>query len=155
MIEKRGNINMPADRKKIEDAIEAELYDFGQDLVATAVDYLERKNINMDGDIMKSVQAEVEKLKDDFRLQFGANVRHAIYVHEGTKPHWAPVKPIRQWVHKKLNLRGKELKNVTFLVRRKIAREGTKAKPFLAVAMRAHINRLGGRIGQAIEKAAA
>ncbi len=155
MIKKRGNINMPGDRKKIEAAIEAELYDFGQDLVATAVDYLEKKNINVDGQIMKSIQAEVEKIKSDFRLQFGSNVGHAIYVHEGTKPHWAPEKPIRQWVHKKLNLTGKELKKVTFLVRRKIAREGTKARPFLAVAMRSHINKLAGRLETVIDKAAA
>ena len=155
MIKKVSNINMPGDRKKIEAAIEMELESFGLDLVATAVDYLERKNINVSSDLMKSVVSEVEKVKDGLRLQFGSNAKHAIFVHEGTKPHWAPVKPIRQWVRKKLNKTHGELDKVTFMVRRKIAREGTKAKPFLAVAMRAHVNKLGTRIGGAIEKAAA
>lgn len=154
MIEKKGNIDPVGDQKKISAAIEAELVAFGLDLERTAVDYLIRKNINVDGTIMKSVRSEVEKMKDGFRLLFGSNAPHDIFVHEGTRPHWPPAKPIRQWVRKKLNVPTNELDSVTFLVQRKISRVGTKAKPFAAVAVRAHINKLGARIGQAIEEAA-
>lgn len=179
MIEKKGNIDPIGDQQKISAAIEAELVAFGLDLERTAVEYLERKNINVDGDLMKSIRSEVEKVKEGFQLQFGAHTPHAIYVHEGTKPHWAPIKPIRQWVRKKLGISGaeKEERNVKFYsrsadrvvefkamvnkldsvaraVQYKIARQGTSAKPFLAVAMRAHINKLAGRIGNAIEGAA-
>lgn len=154
MIEKKGNIDPVGDQKQISAAIEAELVAFGLDLERTAQEYLQRRGISYTGDVVKSVRSEVEKVTDGFRLQFGSNVPHAIFVHEGTRPHWPPAKPIREWVRKKLNVPTKELDSVTFLVQRKISRVVTKAKPFLAVAMRAHIQKLGTRIGQAIEEAA-
>lgn len=154
MMKKQGHIDPHADRRQIMASIEQELYAIGEDLVRTAVEYLQRRNINVDGDIMKSVRADVETMKDGFRLQFGANAPHAIYVHEGTRPHWPPVKPIRSWVRKKLSPPTDEIDQVTFLVRRKISIHGTRPKPFLAVAVRAHINKLGARIGQAIERGA-
>lgn len=152
MIKKRGDINPRRDQKKISDAIERELMAFGLLLEKTAKKYLADRNINVDNDLSRSIISEVERILEGLRLQFGANAKHGIFVHEGTKPHWPPVKPIRRWVVKKLNLRGREADSATWCIRKKISEVGTKAKPFLSVAVRAHINKLGGRIGRAIER---
>lgn len=42
---------------------------------------------------------------------------------------------LRAWVRRKLNLQGKELENATFLIARKIHREGTKPQPFFTPAV--------------------
>ena len=152
MIRSESNIDFRGDRRRIDQAIYAELTAIGLDMERTAVQYLDSRNINVDGDIRDSIRSEVKKAIDSFLLSLGANAPHAIFVHEGTKPHWPPAKPIRVWVHKKLNVPAEEIDTVTYLVQRKIAREGTKAKPFLGVAFRAHVNKVGGRIGRAIER---
>ena len=59
------------------------------------------------------------------------------YVENGTEPHWPPPPAIRKWVEIKLELPGATasgrpfprdaaIRSTTFLVSRKIAREGTK-----------------------------
>lgn len=61
----------------------------------------------------------------------GSPVSYAIFVHEGTKPHWPPRDPIARW----LAFKGGNQKD-TFLVQRAIARRGTLPRPFLTQAMR-------------------
>lgn len=152
-IRKIGDINPTADHQAVMASIEAELWDIGQDLEAIAVDYMNRKNMNVDGTLRDSIKALVINIIKGLRLEFGANTKYAVYVHEGTKPHWPPHKPLRQWVRKKLNPATDELDSIAFLIRRKIAQEGTKAKPFLAVAIRALRDEIPGRIEAAIARA--
>lgn len=53
---------------------------------------------------------------------------YAIYVHEGTKPHFPPLEAIAPWA---------ERHNIPpFLVARAIAQKGTKAQPFFADAVK-------------------
>lgn len=134
-------------------AIERELELIGLDIEAKAVEYLDRKDVNVTGDLRKSITHEVSRELNSIRLQVGTNLGYAVFVHEGTKPHWPPKAPIRKWVIKKLGIKGEETDKVTFAVRRKIGRKGTKAKPFLAVAFRIYRNVIGYRIGRAIERA--
>lgn len=61
----------------------------------------------------------------------GTPVEYALFVHEGTRPHWPPRDPIARW----LALRGGNPKDA-FRVQRAIARRGTKPRPFLTQAMR-------------------
>lgn len=154
MIRKRGHIDPIEDQRRISRAIERELTMIGLEIEKTAVEYLDRKNINVDGDLRDSINSKVEREVRSMILQIGANSDHAVYVHDGTKPHWPPYWPILRWVLKKLNIKGPPAKRVTFLVRRKIARKGTKAKPFLATAFRAHKNKIAGRIADAVARAA-
>lgn len=148
-----GELNPRADHRAIMAEIERELWDIGADLVLIAVDYIDRKGISVDGDIRDSIKALVKKIIRGLRVEFGANAAHAIYVHEGTRPHWPPAKPIRTWVRKKLNPPAAEIDDITFLVQRKIAREGTKAKPFIDVAVRAIEQQIPSRIEAAIIRA--
>lgn len=52
-------------------------------------------------------------------------VSHAVPVELGTKPHFPPLEPLRDWVEKKLGVSKKESRGVAFLVARKIAAKGT------------------------------
>lgn len=60
---------------------------------------------------------------------------HAVYVEEGTTPHWPPPHAIRGWIERNRDrLHGipinpvtpEDIQKVTFLICRKIATEGTK-----------------------------
>ncbi|MDD1728681.1 MAG: hypothetical protein LUQ50_06385 [Methanospirillum sp.] len=57
---------------------------------------------------------------------------YAFYVHEGTRPHKAPMEAIKKWAERKS--RGGKNFN-WFQVWKKIAEEGTEAKPFLLDAV--------------------
>ena len=48
---------------------------------------------------------------------------------EGTRPFYAPIKPLKDWARRKL---GDE--NIGYAVQKKIAREGIKAQPFMRPA---------------------
>ncbi len=135
-IRKVGNIDTEADRKAVERAIEVEMEALGIFARDTMRRYLDKHDINVDRQLYKSLSYQVERVLNKIRLQFGSNVKHGIFVHDGTKPHWTPVKPIRRWVFKKLGFTGAKLDSVTWFVRKKIASKGTEAKPFAETAWR-------------------
>lgn len=155
MINKKSNINPKGDLATMQAAIEKELYSIGLDLEATAVDYIQRKGISVNADLVKSIKSLVHKEVNGFKLEFGSNVQHAIFVHEGTKPHWAPIAPLKAWALKKFEGTVDERIGIAYAVRQKIAKKGTKARPFLGVALRAHEQKIQGRINTAISEALA
>lgn len=58
-------------------------------------------------------------------------LNYAVPVELGTKPHFPPLAPLRDWVEKKLGVSKSQSRSVAFLVARKIAAKGTKPqKPF-------------------------
>lgn len=57
---------------------------------------------------------------------------YALYVHEGTRPHYAPMEAIKKWAERK-SRGGKNFP--WFAIWLKIAKEGTEAKPFLIDAV--------------------
>ncbi len=56
----------------------------------------------------------------------GTSLAHAVPVELGTRPHFPPVAPLRDWAEHVLGVSGDEAKGVAWAVARKIAREGTK-----------------------------
>ncbi len=52
---------------------------------------------------------------------------YAIPVELGTKPHWMPIGPLRQWVQRKLGKSGVELEKVARAIQFSISRKGTSA----------------------------
>ena len=61
-------------------------------------------------------------------------VMYGWYLEVGTKPgHTPPYKRIELWVKKKMQLRGRDLHNVTWRIMRSIRMRGTKAHPYLIV----------------------
>ena len=55
---------------------------------------------------------------------YGVAVRH------GTKPHFPPIDALVPWVRKVLGIGPERVRQVAFLVARKISREGTKPQPY-------------------------
>ncbi len=97
-------------------------------LVSEKIDAM---GISDTGDLRKSIKQEVFIQAQKWVIRVGSNMEYAVYVHEGTRPHWPPKSAIDGWVRRKLGLRGVELETTSYLIRRKISKEGTKEKPFM------------------------
>lgn len=127
----QNTIDIPRAEREIFARVESALQWIGNDLVRRIKAYIDEHNINVDAQLKKSITAQVRRVLQEFTLQVGPNVYYAIYVHEGTRPHWAPLDPLRVWVVKKLNITGEEAEDVARRVQYKIARKGTEGRPFI------------------------
>lgn len=78
---------------------------------------------NNTGNLVKNVFVYESKPS---RGRIGVGEKYGLYVEKGTKAHFPPVAPLERWAQTKLGKSG-----IGFLIARKIAREGTKAKPFV------------------------
>jgi len=56
--------------------------------------------------------------------------KYGIFVELGTRPHWAPIEPLKRWAQLKLGD-----SSLGYAVQRKIAMKGTKAQPFMEPAV--------------------
>ncbi len=94
----------------------------------------------------------------------GSNLAHAPFAILDTKPHWPPLEPIRQWVHRKAlggTGSGRGLRRasasveagIAFLVARKIAREGTKGDRSLMKGLEQNAVAIVARINRAVNRA--
>ena len=79
----------------------------------------------------------------------------ALFVHEGTRPHWPPKGVLVRWIELVLGKSEKEAIRLDFLIRRKIARFGTKPNPFLQRAVDAVQPFVEGLFRRAFEEGAA
>lgn len=76
-----------------------------------------------------SLNNEEHRLGDNVIGTVASNLGYSGYVEFGTKPHWAPIQPLMDWVEAKLGLREKEAKSVAFAISHAIHKRGTKANP--------------------------
>ncbi|NBC16712.1 MAG: hypothetical protein GVY18_05260 [Bacteroidetes bacterium] len=140
-------------QERISAAIEAELRRFGLELERAVVKYLDDNEVNVTGTLRKRVTSEVKRVADSIRLTVGVKLRYAIFVHEGTKPHWAPLDPLKRWVKKKLGIsEPAQIEDVARRVQFKIAREGTEAQPFLMVPFELYRNKLASQIAEGLRR---
>ena len=117
-------------RQEIAQAVEAELERVGQEIVRDIVLRIEQEGLEMDGTLKKSVTYRVWREAERYLLEVGAYARHAPFIKLGTRPHWAPIEPLRYWVRKKLAVRPPALEGVARAVQHAIARKGTRPHPF-------------------------
>lgn len=127
----QNSIDIEGFEHDLDRRVRSALHYIGQDLVREIRAYLDRENVNVEGDLKKSINEQVERFVNEFQLRVGPNMQHGIFVHEGTRPHWAPIGPIRNWVRKKLNLIGDEVDAAAYAIQQKIADEGTEPVPFM------------------------
>ena len=78
----------------------------------------------------------------------------ALFVHEGTRPHWPPKGVLVRWIQLVLAKTEKEAIRLDYVIRRKIARFGTKPNPFLQRAVDAVDSHVEGLFRSAFEEAA-
>ncbi len=85
------------------------------------------------GELRKSISYETRRNGPRNELKVGPSAKHAIFIHEGTKPHWAPLGSLLLWAKRvKPKLTPVERTFFAKRVQFKIARYGTEAHPFLA-----------------------
>lgn len=96
---------------------------------------IEKLDIQVTGDLKKDVNSEVTASGWDIRGSIGNALHYAPYVHEGTKPHWAPIDPLRVWVKMKTGLRGEDVDRTARRVQAAIAAKGTRPRPYLRNVM--------------------
>jgi len=126
------------------------------ELIETAARvYIRKQDIIASGSLFSSITNVVRRLTDQVVGEVGSNLGYAEYVHFGTRPHWPPRAPIERWVALKARRGvldvGQSIKSTAFLIARAISRRGTKAHPFLAVALRLNQAAMVSRVTKAIE----
>lgn len=82
-----------------------------------------------------SIGYEVDAGSDLISGSVGSNAEHAEPVEYGTEPHFVPIDALKPWAARVL---GDESKAI--FVARAIAKNGTKAQPFLTPAFEAVVN---------------
>jgi hypothetical protein len=118
------------------------------------VDEIERMNLQVDGWMKQSVTHEVTQKINTWLVEVGTKLRSAdgypypVGVHEGTIAHTPPWAPIEEWVRKKINPPGNELKKVTGAVWTKIRKHGTEAHPFMQKVFRKSDATIRAEIGK-------
>ena len=80
----------------------------------------------------------------------GRQAPYAVFVEEGTKPHWAPIAPLKLWARRVL---GDE--QAAYRVRWAIRRRGTKARHMFRDAFAVVQPRILGALDRAVSKAVA
>lgn len=79
------------------------------------------------GGLRESITVFPQILSDQYVLR--VNQSYASSLEYGSRPYYAPIKPLKDWASRKL---GRE--EIAYAVRAKIAREGIQAQPFLRPA---------------------
>ena len=155
-------------------AIKGALVAFGLELEKAVAQVIKKRGHVMDGDLLKSINSQVDQVDGAWRLLVGPDVDYALWVHEGTDPHWPPYKPIRRWVRKKLGVSGMQSRQVRFTtsdgedaefeaqvnlldettraMQAHIAEQGTEAHPFLLDVLRIYRGKMAGKIADGIEQ---
>lgn len=151
----RLSADIEAIPQAVEAAVDQGLERLGLEITRDVVEYLDEHGVNVDGTLRKSVRHEVKRELGKLELRAGAYAAYAAAVHDGSKPHWAPIAPVRRWVRKKLGVsptereevdvafstkagdsveftaRPLKLERVARGVQRKIATAGTEPVPFV------------------------
>lgn len=122
------------------------------------------------GDLAKSIDSRTRNAAGGvIEARITSDLPYAVFVHEGTKPHWVPIDSLYEWVRvKRLANRigakgGRKAQkygqmsadfSIARAVQRKIARVGTAAHPFFNSTFnrvgRDITNRLSADIGKAV-----
>jgi hypothetical protein len=120
-----------------------------------------------------SITPEVSVFGNVVRGVVGSSLEHAPFAHEDTKPHWAPIVPIFEWVKRKglavqsgVTYDVKTRKRVNAVqsyldavyqiaraVQRKIARYGTKGDHAIDKGLERNMSRIVHLIERAVDKA--
>lgn len=150
-------LNLGTAQKAVEDEIEKVVRRFMEKLRTDADSEIRKGRMIYTGETIKNLRYEVTRQAGKITgvMGVGANVKHAIFAHEPTKPHFPPIQPIQDWVIKKglikqggkatilkaikgtknADAKMKEARTIAFLIARKISRKGTKGLPFLRMAL--------------------
>lgn len=134
--------------------IEKTLAKTGKDMRKRIIHFLQKHGKRATGDLIDSIEEEVKQSVFGVFLEVGPNddAPHAIFVEEDTRPHWAPIAPLKKWARQKFGAVGKEKNMIAYAVQAKIAKEGTKGIHFMDETFDFYLPLIDARINKAIQK---
>ena len=113
------------------------LNDMGREFQFQVREKIVAENAVATGDLLNSIGFEIEEDADGLFTLYLTHADYFHYVNENTVPHWPPREPILRWVEDKplqpypdANGKLPTVDQLTFLVSRKIAEEGTQGHYF-------------------------
>lgn len=136
-------------------------------LESETVDVIDENDIRSEGSLRKSISSNIENRSKEAVLSYlvkvFGNVNYAVYVHEGTRPHFPPIEPIMRWVKNKgigqqfyikskraiatkrkavktksglsENKYSSEVRSVAYAIAKSISKKGTRGKKFFELAL--------------------
>ena len=127
------------------------------------VEAIDEKDLRASADLRKSIKSKVIQTTYKTVVEVFSGMKYAVYVHEGTKPHFPPIEPIMNWVRKKgigqqfsiktkralgtkrrkVKTAGgfsegtysKEIRSIAYAIAHGISKKGTKAVPFFKLGL--------------------
>lgn len=160
-------------QRRLQAGIAEGIEQIAEDIVEAAKPIISKEAIDR-GDLLKSGEA---RRLDAITAQAVWTAEHAPYVEYGTRPHWPPPGPIREWVKRNIRIetpagpkgpqpgravvkprtkrgtrdpREEEIDRLTFLIQRKIAMKGTEPVRFATRAARRVAPSAGDTLSRAI-----
>lgn len=133
------------------------LNDFADTFIELARQNLDSNNTNASHNLYDSFEKIIEIGEDYFSVKISM-ADYGKYVENGRGPgKFPPMDKIKEWIEIKpvaiqpgMNGRTPSIDQLTFLISRKIANEGTEAQPFFEPAREEAITRFDAAISQAI-----
>lgn len=118
-----------------------------------ATEAKQRTPVGVSGLLRASIATRVTQGTDSSHLvrgevYTGAQAPYAVYVEEGTKPHWPPRAPLELWATRVLGNT-----KLWFVVARAIARRGTRGRHMFQLAMAAVRPSIEPRLRAAVDRA--
>ena len=138
--------------------LERVLNEFADRFIELARGYLQNNNTNASGELSQSLEKIVEIGEDSYSVKIGL-ADYWTYVEHGRGPGKFPPPPaIKSWIEIKpvnpnpmANGKTPTVEQLTFLIGRKIAREGTTPQPFFEPAKELVIREFSDAIDKAVE----
>jgi hypothetical protein len=150
----------PKLEKNLDKWIDTALEDYALYLEEKVVDEIDARNISVSGELKKSITHKVTDEVMGWMVWVGTNLRtetgypYPVGVHEGTRPHAAPIDPLREWVRLKLNISNeKENRRVAWAIWWKIKQVGTKKNPFMSSVFAKEKRKINQEVGKALLRA--
>ncbi len=153
--------------KNVQKEILAEILKFARRVALIVeretVEVIDDKDLRASADLRKSIKSKIKQTTLKTVVEVFSGMKYAVYVHEGTKPHFPPIEPIMNWVKKKgigqqfsiktkrafgkqrrkvktasgysNSTYSKEIRSVAYAIAKSISKKGTKAVPFLKLGL--------------------
>ena len=143
--------------REIIEMLKIRLEDIGNTLEAKITNKIKNYEpypITNTGQFQQSIFTNVREDKDGLILEIGSSVPYAKYILGGKAPSWTPLAPLEAWVdRKKLNWTDKSgnklsTKQMAWMIRRKIKREGIKEKNVFQDVVKNEINWIEQQLNQ-------
>lgn len=128
----------------------------GQSVVGVATAAKKAAPVGVSGEMRASITSQVKMMTPpNVEGVVGSPLPYALYMEEGTRPHYPPIGALLLWVQRVINPgNDRQIYAVAKGVQRAIGRRGTRARKFLAGAFDDNQNKIVGYFDKALDRIA-